>query len=293
MHRKRFAVWMIAIGILPIFCPGAPAQTGAEAQVAATGSLSFDVVSIRRNTSGKGLAMNDTPDGFIATDMPIQPVILFAYKLRDPELMMGGKLLPGAPSWISSDPYDIRAKISPADLVALQKLKPEEQTNQKRLMLQSMLADRFKLKVRKDAKPRPCYALVVGKNGARIKEASSSDPALPDGKMLAMPGSVEAQDVPISQLVFALTAPLNCPVQDKTGLTGRYDFALRYSPDQGLGTYGNPPAAGQQDPAASPANSSGSSLFTAIREQLGLKLIPVTISSEGIFIERIERPSEN
>lgn len=293
MCRKRSLVWMIAISILSIFCQGVPAQTGIEPQVGATGSLSFDVVSIKQNISGKGFAMNDTPDGFIAIDIPIQLVIAFAYRLKDPDLMMGRKLLPGAPSWVNSDKYDIRAKISSSDLAALQKLKPEQQTDQKRLMLQSMLADRFKLKVRKDAKPRPCYALAVGKNGPRIKEAASSNPAFPDGKMLAKPGSVEAQDVPMSQLAFALTAPLNCPVQDKTGLTGRYDFALQYSPDQGLGTYGNPPAAGQQDPAPSPDNSSGASLFTAIREQLGLKLMPATIPVEGIFIERIERPSKN
>jgi uncharacterized protein (TIGR03435 family) len=289
VKSKRSLMWVVAIGIWPIFCQRSPAQSGNGPQ--ATASLSFDVVSIRRNTSGKGLEMHETADGFVATNMAIQPVILFAYKLRDPDLMIGGRLLPGAPGWINSEKYDIRAKISPSDLGAMQKLSPEKQSDQKRLMLQSMLADRFKFKVRNDAKPMPCYALVVSKNGPRIKEAASSDPALPDGKMFAQLGHVEAQGVPMSQLAFALAAPLHCPVQDKTGLTGRYDFALQYSPDVGLGTtYGNP-VAGPQNAASQDA--SGPSLFTAIREQLGLKLIPVTIPIEGIFIERIERPSAN
>ena len=116
--------------------------------------------------------------------------------------MIGGKLLPGAPGWVSSDRYDIRAKISSSDLAALQKLQPDQQIDQKRIMLQSMLAQRFKLEVRKDAKPMSCYALVVDKNGPRIKETASSNPAVPDGTMLAMPGH-EAHGVPISKLVFA------------------------------------------------------------------------------------------
>lgn len=294
MKRRRSLAWMIAIGVWPIFCQAVLAQSGNGPQTAASRGMSFDVVSIRKNTSGKGFEMNETPDGFIATDMAIQPVILFAYKLRDPDLMIGGKLLPGAPGWTNSEKYDIQAKISPSDLAAMQKLSAEKQSDQKRLMLQSMLADRFKLKVRNDAKPMPCYALVVGKNSPRMKEAVSSDPALPDGKMFAQLGHVEAQGVPMSQLAFALAAPLHCSAQDKTGLKGRYDFSLQYSPDQGLGTtYGNSPAAGPQDAAASPANASAPSLFTAIQEQLGLKLTPVTIPIEGIFIERIERPSSN
>jgi uncharacterized protein (TIGR03435 family) len=98
----------------------------------------------------------------------------------------------------------------------------------------------------------------------------------------------------MSKLVLALTAPLHCPLQDRTGLAGRYDFVLQYSPDQDLGaTYGSPPATGYQDPATAPTNSSGPSLFTAVQERLVLKLIAVTIPSDGILIVRIERPSKN
>jgi uncharacterized protein (TIGR03435 family) len=75
-------------------------------------NLSFDVVSIRQNISGQGLALTYEPDGFTVTDIPIQAVMVNAYRLRDPELMMGGKLLPGAPGWVESDRYDIRGKMS-------------------------------------------------------------------------------------------------------------------------------------------------------------------------------------
>lgn len=293
-NRRLLLLFAVSTIWMPIFWQRSPAQSGMQPEVSATKSLSFEVVSIRRNLSGKGIALDYTPDGFMATGVPIQWVIVNAYKIRDPDLMIGGKLLPGAPSWVNSDRYDVRAKISPSDLLALQSLTPEQQIDQKRLMLQSMLEDRFKLKVRAEAKPIHCYALSIDKNGPKLKKAASSDPTLPDGKMLARPGYVRAQGVPLSKLVFVLTAPLNCPPQDRTGLTGKYDFTLQYSVEQGSGPmYMRPPDAGQYDVGTSSADSSTPSLFTAIREQLGLKLIPATVPIQGVFIEHIERPSEN
>ena len=265
---------------ITVFCQVSPAQPGAVPQVAAPQGASFDVVSIRQNKSGKGIGMNFDPDGFTATNMSLQAVIMFAYKLVDPELMFGGKLLPGAPSWMSSDKYDIRAKISASDLTALQRLAPGQQFDEKRLMLQSLLADRFKLIVRNESKPRSCFALAVDKNGLKIKEAAPSDPASHDGDMLARPGSLKAQAAPLSQLIFYLTNQLRCPVQDRTGLTGKYAFSLQHSLDQAPGS---PSSTDALEP----------DLFTAIRDQLGLRLIPVTIPIEGIFIEHVERPSEN
>ena len=253
-----------------------PNGSGAQLVDIVTKAPTFEVVSVRPNKSGKGFALGFTPDGFTATNMPLQPVIVNAYNLRNQELMVSGQIIPGGPSWINSDRYDIQAKMSDSDIAELQKLSVDQQLAQKRLMLQSMLADRFKLRVHRESKQAPCYALVIGKNGSKMKGVKSIDPALPDGKLTARPGAVTAQGASLVRLVFVLTGPLHCPVQDKTGLVGKYDFTLQYSPD----------------PGSSPDDSEPS-LFTAVQEQLGLRLIPTTVPVEGIVIDHVEQPSTN
>jgi uncharacterized protein (TIGR03435 family) len=252
----------------------------------------FEVVSVRPNKSGKGFALTFTPDGFITTNMPLQPVIINAYNLRDHKLMVGGQLIPGGPSWINSDRYDIQAKISESDIAELQKLSVSQQLAQKRLMLQSMLADRFKLKVHREIKQAPCFALVIAKNGSKMKEVKANDPTVPDEKLSARPGVITAQGASMARLIFVLTGPLSCPVVDKTGLMGKYDFALRYSPDQGSSPMFLRSEGRQQEPESTP-DTFGPSLFTAVQEQLGLRLIPTTVSVEDIVIEHVEKPSEN
>ena len=264
-------------------------QTNGEPQ-SATQSFSFETVSIRKNISGQGFELNYTPDGIRATNMPIQFVIAMAYKLRDPEVGMGQKPIPGAPTWIKSDAYDIQAKMSPSDFAAMQKLTEDQKTDRLRLMLQSMLIERFHLKVRKDIKPERCYALVVNKNGPKFKETLSHNSKSPDGDMFAQPGSIKAKDAPISGLIFALNAAVGCPVQDKTGLTKRYALTLQYSVDQSLGAYRNAPAPDQSAPQS---ESQDPPLFTAIQTQLGLKLIPAMVPTESIFIEHIDHPTAN
>lgn len=269
-----------------------PSMGGPQVADAAAKAPVFEIVSVRPNKSGKGFALTYTPDGFATTDMPLQPVIVNAYNLRDQELIVGGKLIPGGPGWINSDRYDIQAKMSDADIAELQKLSVGQQLAQKRLMLQSMLADRFKLKVHRETKQARCYALVIGKNGYKMKEAKSIDPAFPKGKLFARPGVVTAQGTSLSELVFVLTGPLHCPVQDKTGLVGKYDFTLRYLPEQGSNPMFMRPEGGGQESASAPDDSEPS-LFTAVQEQLGLRLIPTYVPVESIVIDHVEKPSAN
>jgi uncharacterized protein (TIGR03435 family) len=272
-----FVAGWIAVAALALG-QGTAARSGRGVQIsdAAAKVPAFEVVSVRLNKSGKGFGLTYTSDGFTTTNMPLQSVIVNAYNLRDQQLIVGGQLIPGGPSWINSDRYDIQAKMSDSDIAQLQKLSVDQQLAQKRFMLQSMLADRFKLKVHRETKRSPCYTLVIGKNGSKMKEATSIDPALPDGKFIARPGVVTAQGASLARLVFVLTGPLHCPVQDKTGLVGKYDFELQYSPDQG-----------------SSPDDSGPSLFTALQEQLGLRLIPTSVPVEGIVIDHVEQPSRN
>jgi uncharacterized protein (TIGR03435 family) len=164
---------------------------------------------------------------------------------------------------------------------ALQKLAPAQQLDQKKLMVQAMLADRFKLKVRRETKPGPCYALVVDKNGPKITQTrQAADDPTGHGDMFGQRGSMSAHSSNLGPLIYFLSNELGCPVPDGTGLTGFYAFSLQYSVDGGLGD-------------TSSADALKPDLFTAIREQMGLRLMPVTIPIEGIFIEHVERPSEN
>ena len=280
MHGKRPFVWMMATAVLSILFQGAFAQTVSE-RSAGVRNMSFDVVSIRQSKSDKGIGSYWTADEFRSNDIPLQLTVVYAYKLigRELTMMRGGKLLPGAPSWMLSDGYEIRAKLSPADMETMQKLTLDQQSDQKRLTIRSMLADRFKLKVREEAKPGPCYALVVDKNGPKIKKvAAPSDPTSHEGDSLGGPGFVRAKSAPLSQLVNYFGFQLNCPVPDRTGLTGNYALNMQYSVDQGSG-------------AAS--TDALPDMFTAIREQLGLRLIPVTIPIPSVVIEHVERPSQN
>jgi bla regulator protein BlaR1 len=266
-----------------VLCQESPVESDPQAQVTTSQGMSFDVVSIRPSKSDKGIGLNFTPDEFWSTDMSLQIVITYAYNLvgRELRLRSGGKLLPGAPGWMLSDRYNIRPKLSPSDVAALQRLTLDQQEKQKKLMIRSMLADRFKLRVRQETKSGPCYALEVDKNGPKITQAAAPlDPSSREGDILGWPGGARAQSSPLSHLIFFLASELNCPVQDRTGLTGNYAFSLQYSVDQG-----------SADPSSEDALKP--SLFTAIREQMGLRLMPVTIPIEGIVIEHVERPSEN
>jgi uncharacterized protein (TIGR03435 family) len=155
-------------------------------------------------------------------------------------------------------------------------------------MLQSLLADRFKLKPHHETKQAPAYVLVLAKNGAKMKKE-------PDDTTTEYTHSdrtyITYHAAPINDLAARLTFLMGRPVLDKTGLTGKYDIALQWMPDSGQASMPGPDS-GQQGNAP-PPDSSGPSIFTALQEQLGLKLESITAPVEHIVIDHVERPSEN
>jgi uncharacterized protein (TIGR03435 family) len=180
----------------------------------------------------------------------------------------------GAPSWSTSDGFDIEAKVAAADLPTLAKMTFE----QRRTMFQQILTDRFKLAAHHETRELPIYQLVVGKNGSKLKESSPDDPAAkPHGpNMMFGQGKVTATDGSVSMFISALSRQLGRIIIDKTGLTGRYDFTLEWTPEN-----------------AAPSEQSAPDIFTAIQEQLGLKLEPAKGPVDVIVIDHIERPSAN
>jgi uncharacterized protein (TIGR03435 family) len=160
-------------------------------------------------------------------------------------------------------------------------------------MVQSLLAERFELKVSQSSKELPIYALVVTKNGLKLSQTADPQPGPGAGTRSTtrlQPGELTARGMPMSALAERLSREVGRQVVDKTGLQGGYDFTLHWTPE--LQTRPLGAGDGSQGPATSP-DATGPSIFTAIQEQLGLKLESQKGPVGTIVIDRIEKPSAN
>jgi uncharacterized protein (TIGR03435 family) len=265
--------------------------------------LAFDVVSIKPNNSGDNRRMIVTPPGgrFNTTNIPLRQLIVFAYGDRVNGLPLNMEIS-GLPGWATSDGFDVQAQPEAG-------FTPTPQQTQE--MMQSMLEDRFKLKLRRETKDVPIFALVVGKDGVKMKLAENQTPFDPTGPPLGGPpatappspgpgpmqmpgpighgtimnglGQLRAGAQPMAMLAGLFTSLAGRKVIDKTGLTGLYDIDLKWTPDQLPNGAPMPPEIDATGPAFS----------TAIQEQLGLRLVPETGKVDVFVIESVQRPSEN
>jgi uncharacterized protein (TIGR03435 family) len=289
-------VCVIFITFLAALCggiasPTAHAQTS-EPPAANPGvkPLEFDVVSIKPNKTGTTMigegvighfaVTKMTRDGFSSANVTAKSLIATAYGLRE-------YLISGGPSWIESTRYDIEAKV--ADFNAVNSLPPAEISNSTQLtkaqrsqMIRSLLTDRFKLAAHYDTKDAPIYELVIDKGGSKLQEFKLGDA---DHNQLRDPelrmtnlGHLAGQEVTAASLVDTLSQLLQYPVVDKTGLTGKYVINLQYTPDTG--------------PATDSPDSTGTSIFTALQQQLGLTLASTKGPVKTLVIDHIEQPSE-
>jgi uncharacterized protein (TIGR03435 family) len=224
-------------------------------------------------------------DRFLAMNVTVKDLIDFAYTIDDDRQVVG---LSG---WVISKQYDIDAKVGDAEVAAMSKLPPSY--NPYRFMQQALLADRFKLKVHFETRLLPIYELVVAKGGPKLK-ASEMDPAnrvktVKPAFLQAGSGKAAGAGTTIGALAEVLERQNevgNPPggrgriVVDKTNLSGLYDWTLHWTPWQDLSS-------------GEVSDSKGPSLFTALREQLGLKLEPTKGEVEVVVIDHIDLPSEN
>jgi len=236
----------------------APPQPGAPAS-----PFAFDAVTIKPDSSANGYWKN-TADGFSMSG-PLIAAIYSAFGVHMENQFVG------MPSWVHSDHFAIEAKMDPETAAALGKLPPTEQWHQRTLMLQALLADRFALKFHHATKELPVYELTVAKGGIRMKKSASET----GGHGMYSNGKIEATSTSLANLVMNLPSQVGRIVIDKTGLEGAYDVTLEWAPEG--------------------ADSSDTlpSIFTAIEEQLGLKLVPAKDPVDVIVVDHIERPSEN
>jgi uncharacterized protein (TIGR03435 family) len=253
-------------------------------------SPTFEVATVKPNHNpGDVFSFRLQPAGFKADGAPLDRLIRFAYDVKSEQQILN------MPNWADSEHFDIDAKISDADVAALKKLTPDQSFQQYRLMLQSLLADRFRMKVRTETRVLPVYALAVAKHGLKLTPAAE----LPETHRLPQltfhaSGDLKASSVTMQFFTEWLSGKPDTGgrvVIDATGLKGSYDFGLLWEPVES----GNSSAvAGVSQPAGSSTTEGGKPLlFTAIQEQLGLKLEPRKAPVEVLVIDHVEQPSPN
>ena len=272
----------------------APASGSAPAANRENQTPEFEVASIKTyKPEGEMIRVMTRfmPDGITASGVSLQLLIRSAYGVEDNQIL-------GAPSWIGSDQYDIQAKIDEADVESFAKLDPKQASKMRMQMLQGLLSDRFKLALHRETRELPVYALVVAKGGLKLQEAKEGDTypngikapdGHPSGGMMRMGrGELAAQALPVGSLISILTQQLGRHIEDKTGLTGKYDFTLKWTPDEAESPMFRGALGGGASAPAPDAN--GPSIFTALQEQLGLKLESQKGPVEVLVIDHAEKP---
>lgn len=232
--------------------------------------LKWEVISVKPTPPG---SCNDgnggvrfLPDGLSADCVPAVFVVEFAYHLMDPALIVG------LPKWATGPQmYAIEARVSAEDAPAFVKLKRDEKSG----MMQTVLAERFGMKAHMETREMPAYALVIAKGGSKLKEPSNTTTG--SSQFDGSSGEVKWANSPLTNLKFLLAQETGRPVVDHTGLTGKYDFTLEYTP------FGR----------AATDESGRPSIFTALEEQLGLKLVPMKEPVEVLVVDSFEQPSAN
>jgi bla regulator protein blaR1 len=270
--RKYGVVCLVAATI------ALPMSSGPRAQ----STNGFDVASVKPNMSGApGLDIDTQPGGRLTiTNASLRNLITFAYRIQDNQLV-------GGPDWQRTARFDVVAKAEKAAT-----------TEELLVMLRPLLGERFKLAVHHESRELPIYALVVqradGRTGGQLKTSDVDCSGLPGtgsrGCAFSVSfGNIRARGMPVARLAAALSPFAGRIVVDRTGISGPHDFDLTWTPDQFRGRQTAP---GEQPPQVNGriVDANGPSLFTAIQEQLGLKLESTTGPVDVLVIDGAERP---
>ena len=253
---------------------------------AQTALPTFEVASVKANKSGTTQAnIGMPPNGVNLVNLPLRGIIQLFFQINQPSKVIG------IPDWTITERFDINARaVGPIT------------ADERRLMMQALLADRFKLVARKEKREVTVLALMLNRAGGKL------GPNLVENKTCILPSEARGETPPdpkavvcgpktggagrfllvgqtMQQFTALLGLALGRTVADKTGLTGRYDIDLSFAPERQL-------PQGVEIPGT-PADPNGPSIYTAVREQLGLKLEQLKDQEEVLVIDHIERPSEN
>lgn len=261
----------------------------------------FEVASIKPSAPGNTRRfMTSTPGGgFIATNYPLKGLVANAYSARGFEVF-------GGSGWMETDGWEIDAKAPEDNIPSRTELGDVTHPRKEGLMLLSLLEDRFKLKSHIETRELPVYELVVARGGSKMKLSDDQTPIVPDAGPRPAPGLFLTPDgrfqmargtltiggsptgskqfnslaIPLSNFInIALINELQRPVIDKTGLQGLYDIKISWAPDAPVSPGAEPP----KEPY----------LFTAIQEQLGLRLVSTKGPVDVVVIDSAEKPEPN
>jgi uncharacterized protein (TIGR03435 family) len=303
----------IAFGLTIATSSSAQPQNQSSVHNPAPPAYEFDVATIKPSqradlSGGWGFYGEDT---FRAINASLRQIIQFAYGLmgRADEMVSGG------PKWLDSDRYNITAKMDASMADRLKHLTPDQRTLAQEQMVQALLADRFKFAIHRETKELPVYTLTIMKSGPKLHRAKPgdtyADATFPyaekfvnsdskAGRIFGVGGggpgghtnTYSCFGVSMPALARQLAIDVGLPVLDRTGLTGTYDFTLKYT----MVPWSGPSAMGASEgqPAASASEPTGiPTLFPALQQQLGLKLESTKGPVEIVVIDHIERPSGN
>jgi len=222
--------------------------------------LTFEAAAIKVNTAGAspGTGFNFDGSRLRITNATLQFLIRSAYKVQ-------GEQIVGGPSWLDEERYDIEANTGNS-----QPLAPAQFAT----TLQNLLHDRFGLNFRRETRQLTVYSLVVEKGGSRLKENTGAGGTRLNTDMNAGKAVLTGEGVSMDQLAGYISNKLGRVVLNRTDLTGVYDFSFTWDTEQ---------SAGSTDP----------SMFTGLREQLGLRLESTRSPTEVLVIEQVAKPSEN
>jgi bla regulator protein blaR1 len=287
---RSFRLGRIAATVFTLLGPGVHAQLLHPAGGAAP---QFEVATVKdAHGAGQVYSLRFQPDRFIAEDAPLDRLIRFAYDVKSDRQVVN------MPGWAGSEKFDIDAKIGDADIESIKKLPPDQGFQQYRLMVQSLLVDRFQMRVKTETQELPVCALVVMKSGPKLTPSAK----LPDTQKLQLPqlhftaaGDLKAAYVSMAFFAGWLSGRPDTGdriVIDETGLKGSYDFALEWNPVLNGSTLGAANSSQQQD-NSEPKLGDKPPLLTAIQEQLGLRIEPRKAPIEVLVIDHIEQPSAN
>jgi uncharacterized protein (TIGR03435 family) len=252
------------------------------ASISATPSVVFEVAAIKLNQSGSGGSDSGMSNGrFSAKNVSLKSIMEHeAFSIPESRIL-------GGPKWLSSTRFDVEAKMDDAAADHLQTLSKSARRLTTETMFQQLLAERFHLVVHWETRDLAVYALMVAKKGPKLQPTKESTGSSSTSSHTTRSGSqFTARGVTMAQLADALTQEssreLGRDVVDQTEITGRYDVSLEWTRDNVASVDG-----------AAPSGDSGPSIFTAIQEQLGLKLESAKAPVQVLVIDRAEMPSEN
>ena len=232
-----------------------------------TPPATFEVASIKPSQAEPGSTTGSSGNGrYVLRNATLKRLMRGAYNLPE-------TLIFGGPKWVDDERYDVDAKAA-----------TRVSDHELMMMLQSLLAERFHLVIHRETRPMAGYALVVAKVGLK---ATPTAPGA-GSRTNATRGGIDAQGCSMATLAQRLSEAVHLPVADFTATEGRFDFTLRWAPEDTRAA-----ATGPSDKPGTTADASGPSIFAALQEQLGLKIESRKVPTEVLVIDRVDRATEN